>query len=99
MFSVPFIFWFAEVGPRMPDGANYLQLYGVALLCGIGFTMSLFIGGLAWEHANFDAPVRFGVITGSILSAVIGFLVLSFAAVANPRAQPAPESPMGERDE
>ena len=65
---------------RMPEDANWLQLYGVSLLCGIGFTMSLFIGGLAWEHANFDAPVRLGVISGSILSAVLGFLVFSVAA-------------------
>lgn len=79
---------------RMPEGANYMQLYGVALLCGIGFTMSLFIGGLAWEHATFDAPVRLGVITGSILSAVIGFLVLSFAAGAKQKEQPASEPPM-----
>jgi NhaA family Na+:H+ antiporter len=70
---------------RMPEEANWLQLYGVALLCGIGFTMSLFIGGLAWEHSDFDAPVRLGVITGSILSAVLGFLILSFSAVKRPR--------------
>jgi NhaA family Na+:H+ antiporter len=46
--------------------------------------MSLFIGGLAWEHAHFDASVRLGVITGSIVSAVIGFLVLSAASVKKP---------------
>jgi len=63
----------------MPEDANWQQLYGVAILCGIGFTMSLFIGGLAWEHADFDAPVRLGVITGSLLSAVFGFLLLRFA--------------------
>jgi NhaA family Na+:H+ antiporter len=56
----------------------------VSLLCGVGFTMSLFIGGLAWEHAHFDASVRLGVITGSIVSAVIGFLVLSAASVKKP---------------
>jgi NhaA family Na+:H+ antiporter len=61
---------------RMPAGASWGQLYGVSLLCGIGFTMSLFIGGLAWEHADFDDPVRLGVITGSLLAALGGFLVL-----------------------
>ncbi len=44
--------------------------------------MSLFIGGLAWEHAHFDAPVRLGVITGSLLSALVGSLV--FLLVARP---------------
>jgi NhaA family Na+:H+ antiporter len=65
---------------RMPDGANWQQVYAMAVLCGIGFTMSLFIGGLAWEHAAFDAPVRLGVITGSLLSAVIGSLVFLLVA-------------------
>jgi hypothetical protein len=52
--------------------------------------MSLFIGGLAWEHADFYAPVRLGVITGSVLSAVAGFIVISLGTVAKPSAQPAP---------
>ncbi len=67
---------------RMPDRANWQQVYGMSLLCGIGFTMSLFIGGLAWEHAHFDAPVRLGVITGSLLSAAAGSLVLLMVARA-----------------
>lgn len=61
---------------RMPDSTTWGQIYGMSLLCGIGFTMSLFIGGLAWEHAHFDAPVRLGVISGSILSALTGALLL-----------------------
>ncbi len=69
---------------RMPEGANWAQLYGVSLLCGIGFTMSLFIGGLAWEHSDFDAPIRLGVITGSILSAFFGSVILRFGAVKKP---------------
>jgi NhaA family Na+:H+ antiporter len=72
---------------RMPDGANWQQVYAMAVLCGIGFTMSLFIGGLAWEHAHFDAPVRLGVITGSLLSAVIGSLVFLLVARAGPDAR------------
>jgi NhaA family Na+:H+ antiporter len=67
---------------RMPDGADWMQIYGMTLLCGIGFTMSLFIGSLAWEHADFDAPVRLGVITGSLLSAVAGSLVFLLVARA-----------------
>ena len=60
----------------MPRDTTWLQLYGLALLCGIGFTMSLFIGSLAFEHGSFDAPIRLGVLTGSILSAVGGYLLL-----------------------
>jgi NhaA family Na+:H+ antiporter len=60
----------------MPEGANWRQLYGVSLLCGIGFTMSLFIGSLAFEHSAFDAPIRLGVLTGSIACACLGYLVL-----------------------
>jgi NhaA family Na+:H+ antiporter len=59
----------------------------MAVLCGIGFTMSLFIGGLAWEHAAFDAPVRLGVITGSLLSAAVGSLVFLLVARAGSDAR------------
>ncbi len=60
----------------MPEGANWMMLFGLACLCGIGFTMSLFIGGLAWEHANLAAQIRLGVITGSIVSATAGLMLL-----------------------
>jgi NhaA family Na+:H+ antiporter len=65
---------------RMPLGATWIHIYGVSLLCGIGFTMSLFIGSLAWQHTDFDAPVRLGVIAGSILSATVGYLAIRFGA-------------------
>lgn len=64
----------------MPEGATWRHLYGVSLLCGIGFTMSLFIGSLAFEHSSFDAPIRLGVLTGSILCASLGYLVLRWGA-------------------
>jgi NhaA family Na+:H+ antiporter len=64
----------------MPAGANWAQLCGLALLCGIGFTMSLFIGGLAFEAAGFDAPVRIGVLGGSTLAAVVGYGIFRFTA-------------------
>lgn len=66
---------------RRPTGAKWLELYGVALLCGVGFTMSLFIGGLAFDPHDTLAQteVRMGVIAGSILSAVVGMSVLAFA--------------------
>jgi len=66
----------------MPAGASWAKLYGIALLCGVGFTMSLFIGGLAFEAAGFDAPVRLGVLGGSVLAAAAGYGVLRCAARA-----------------
>ena len=67
---------FAE---RLP-GASWLQVYGVALLCGIGFTMSLFIGALAFPaRPDLVEEAKIGVLLGSIASALAGFLVLRFA--------------------
>jgi NhaA family Na+:H+ antiporter len=60
-----------------PAGASNLQLFGTAILGGIGFTMSLFIGLLAFPDPATSAEVRLGVLTGSLISAVLGFLVLS----------------------
>jgi len=63
-----------------PEGASWLQLYGVALLCGIGFTMSLFIGGLAFPgNAALIDQVKVGVLAGSVLSALAGFTILKVA--------------------
>ena len=66
---------------KLPTGSTWGQVYGVALLCGIGFTMSLFIGTLAFEHGNFDllSGVKMGVLIGSVLSAAAGLLVLHLA--------------------
>ena len=66
---------------QLPEGTTWLQIYGVAILCGIGFTMSLFIGTLAFEHGNFDllSGVKLGVLIGSVLSAAVGLLVLHLA--------------------
>lgn len=63
---------------QLPEGTTWGQIYGVSLLCGIGFTMSLFIGTLAFEHGNFDmlSGVKLGVLVGSVLSALVGLLVL-----------------------
>lgn len=63
---------------RKPEGSSWLMLYGVALLCGVGFTMSLFIGSLAFEHGGFSniAALKVGVIVGSLVSGISGWLIL-----------------------
>ncbi|HEV2564784.1 MAG TPA: Na+/H+ antiporter NhaA, partial [Microvirga sp.] len=72
---------FADV----PAGATRAQCYGVALLCGIGFTMSLFIGALAFPNQpELGDATKIGVLMGSALSALAGYLVLSLA----PRERP-----------
>lgn len=64
----------------LPDHANWKQVYGVALLCGIGFTMSLFIGILAFPgSAILQDEVKVGVLLGSALSGAAGLLILSLA--------------------
>lgn len=61
---------------KMPSGMNFQQIYGAALLCGVGFTMSLFIGGLAFGGGSPLFDERLGIIMGSIISGVAGYLML-----------------------
>jgi NhaA family Na+:H+ antiporter len=57
---------------QLPDGATWPALYGTSILTGIGFTMSLFIGTLAFGESDHEAPMRLGVLAGSALSALLG---------------------------
>lgn len=61
---------------KMPNGMNFQQIYGAALLCGVGFTMSLFIGGLAFAGGDYVFDERLGIIMGSIVSGIAGYIML-----------------------
>jgi NhaA family Na+:H+ antiporter len=61
---------------QLPAGSNWASLHGVAIITGIGFTMSLFVGSLAFDTNAYDTAVRLGVLAGSTLSAVVGCLWL-----------------------
>lgn len=65
----------------LPAGVDWWQMFAIGCLAGVGFTMSLFIGGLAFESAHLLNEVRLGVLAGSIASGVIGFLVLRATVV------------------
>ena len=61
----------------MPTNSDWMKFYGVGILTGIGFTMSLFVGNLAFvDYANNLDGVKIGVLTGSLLSTVFGYLIL-----------------------
>lgn len=66
---------------KLPTDSSWIQMYGLSILCGIGFTMSLFISSLAFEDVSTSYLIsdRIGVLTGSILSAIFGFGVLYWA--------------------
>ena len=66
---------------KLPEGVNWMSLYGTSALCGIGFTMSLFIGSLAFEEigVNLIFDERLGVIIGSLVSGIFGYFILLFS--------------------
>jgi len=100
---------------QMPEGAGNRHLFGVAALCGIGFTMSLFIGGLAFEHVGGDAEAyllshRLGILSGSLIAGLLGYFILLTAkkvpagqevqgAVAEPTPTPGEGTPVDPVDE
>ena len=62
---------------QMPNNSNWIKLYGVGILTGIGFTMSLFVGNLAFvDNIQYMDGVKIGVLTGSLLSTLIGYFLL-----------------------
>lgn len=71
---------------RRPTGARWLELYGCALLCGVGFTMSLYLGGLAFNPGDLliQSEIRMGVVAGSVLSVAAGMTVLAMAERRRP---------------
>jgi NhaA family Na+:H+ antiporter len=82
IFSTIWLAVRAGLTPK-PRGARWGQLYGASILCGIGFTMSLFIGGLAFPgDPDLVGQGKIGIIAGSLLSALTGYLVLRFAEPA-----------------
>lgn len=71
---------------KLPEGANWLLVFGVSILCGIGFTMSLFIGSLSFPVGNEYIGIdRVGILLGSFIAAVIGYIVMRLAL--NKKAQ------------
>lgn len=66
---------------KLPANVNWTLLYGVALLCGVGFTMSLFIGSLAFEQTSNSVLYqdRLGIVIGSLISGILGYLVINRA--------------------
>ena len=67
---------------RLPSGVTWVHVFGVACLTGVGFTMSLFIGSLAFDSPETMNTVRLGVISGSVLSALFGYAILRMASTA-----------------
>jgi Na+:H+ antiporter, NhaA family len=65
----------------MPAGVTWLQIYGVSVLAGIGFTMSLFIGTLAFSEPGHAGAVRIGVLAGSTASALLGYFILRYTLI------------------
>jgi NhaA family Na+:H+ antiporter len=71
----------------LPDKVSMSQIYGTAILCGVGFTMSLFISGLAYEELGigYTRSDRLGIIVGSLLCGVVGFIALKIAGKRSPK--------------
>lgn len=66
---------------QLPPGVNFFQIFAVSILCGIGFTMSMFIASLAFEHGGMDygSYSRLGILVGSTLAALVGYVAMRLA--------------------
>ncbi len=75
---------------KLPQNVTWLQMYGLSVLCGIGFTMSLFISSLAYEQGGAGSVMneRLGIIFGSLVSAILGYAILRF--FSSPKKQDSP---------
>ena len=80
------VFGFCYVGvkagiAKLPQGVSWLSLYGASALCGVGFTMSLFIASLAFEETgvNLIFDERLGILIGSFAAGILGYIVLRFS--------------------
>ena len=68
----------------MPNNSNWLTFYGVGVLTGIGFTMSLFVGNLAFvESTQYTSGVKIGVLLGSLLSTLFGYFLILLCSKKN----------------
>lgn len=86
IFSI--IFVTVKLGfAKLPKNVGWAQIYGLSVLCGIGFTMSLFISSLAFEHVGTEYAMneRLGIIVGSLISAVMGYVILR--VFSNPKSE------------
>jgi NhaA family Na+:H+ antiporter len=79
--GVFFMTWLAVVSgiAKRPAQASWAQVYGASLLAGVGFTMSLFIGSLAFEGPEYASAVRVGVLSGSFVCGLLGYIVMRYA--------------------
>ncbi|MGB1076674.1 MAG: Na+/H+ antiporter NhaA [Bdellovibrionales bacterium] len=64
---------------KLPDDTSWLHIYGLAVLCGVGFTMSLFIGTLAFDDPDIGKQVRIAILSASLLSALLGYFILKLS--------------------
>jgi len=84
---------------KMPPGCSWPEVWGVSILCGIGFTMSLFIGELAFEGTSEVARLlrdeaKIGILTGSLISAILGYTILRLTTTHPEEAADDPNSPV-----
>ena len=87
VFGAIWMAWRSGFTPRLRD-TSWTQIYGASILCGIGFTMSLFIGDLAFAaDAELADSAKIGVLAGSLAAGLLGFLVLRFASSTEPCAE------------